>query len=824
MRSRTDRTGRKGSTRGLTLAGLLAALAAVLAVTGSSAAGTAKKRPLTAVALPAVQPGVFHGDVRSLKPVPVKQRGDFEVHLRKPTRTAPTGPVVAGEATPLAPSMPAATTFPGLAFAGTCGEELCGAGWPPDPVGDVGPNHYVEAVNTAVGIYSKTGTQLAAFTFNALWSGAGTGTPCDTSNFGDVTVVYDQLADRWIVADLGFELDASLTTPVPPFYECIAVSRTGDPVGGGWYLYPVRMDPGTPGAPPNGYLNDYPKLGLWPDALYLTANEFDLTVPTQPFKGVALWAFDRVAMEAGQPLRQLVVFTADPNDPVSVLPGNLRGPPPPTGTPEYLVSESPTSYAFEVRTYTVNWSGTPSGVVSAPTAVSQAPYVVAAGDIVPQPNDPFGASGNLDMIDDRPMMQAQYRNLGGVESLWVAHTVRTTTSSPTALQWAQLDVTGRTIASSPVQQQIFTNGGDGVWRFMPSLAVDAAGNMAIGYSASGSALYPSIRYSGRLAGDPPNTLGQAEAVLQAGLGSQTVSPRWGDYSSMTVDPTDDCTFWYVNEYYATPYDGSLFFAQWSTRIGSFRFPGCMAGPATGTLQGTVTDASPGGALAGATVSLSSGPSATSDATGAYRFASLVPGTYDVTASRAGYATASATGVAVAAGATTTRDFSLTPQPTTGALEGTITDASTGGVIAGATVTLSTGPSTTSDTAGRYRFASLAPGSYGITVSKAGYTTSTVTGIAVAAGATTTRDVALGAPAPTLTSFSPKQGRVGSSVTINGTNLLTARSVAFNGTAASFTVVSATRITANVPAGAGTGRIRVTTSGGTATSSQSFKVR
>src|SRR5262249_13123496 len=144
--------------------------------------------------------------------------------------------------------------------------------------------------------------------------------------------------------------------------------------------------------------NDYPKMALWPDGLYMTANEFDMNNPQQPFKGVAFWAFDRTALESGQPLKQLVAFSNNALDPVSVLPANLRGAAPPSGTPEYLVSESATAYAFEVRTFTVNWAA-PSGVVSAPTNVSQAPYVVGAGAIVPQPADPLGGTGNLDIID-----------------------------------------------------------------------------------------------------------------------------------------------------------------------------------------------------------------------------------------------------------------------------------------------------------------------------------------------------------------------------------------------------------------------------------------
>ena len=179
------------------------------------------------------------------------------------------------------------------------------------------------------------------------------------------------------------------------------------------------------------------------------------------------------------------------------------------------------------------------------------------------------------------MMQLQYRNIAGIESLWTAHTVRPTGQSagPTGIQWAQLNVTGGTIVASPVQQQIFTNGGDGLYRWVPSIAVDRMGNAAVGYSTSSGTSYPSIEYAGRLFGDTPGTLGQGKAVLQAGSASQDFNcggnnpcSRWGDYTAMTVDPADDCTFWYVGEYYATAG------ASWSTRIGSFKSPSCPPPP------------------------------------------------------------------------------------------------------------------------------------------------------------------------------------------------------------------------------------------------------
>jgi hypothetical protein len=476
--------------------------------------------------------------------------------------------------------MPATiSNFAGLGSSEACTGGSCGAGWPPDTVGDVGPSHYIEGVNTAFGIFSKTtGTRLAAFTFDSLWSGMGS-TPCNGSNQGDPTVVYDPLSDRWIVSDFAFGFDSS-GNPVAPYYECIAVSKSGDPVSGGWYLYPIPTDSGTAGAPPVGDLADYPKMGVWPDAIYMTANEFD---GTGNFKGVGLWAFNRAQLESGTLLQQVVVFAPYPANAIfGALPANLRGALPPGGTPEFIVSESVTQFAFDVRRFTVNWSAVPpTGSLSAATKVSQTSYDYTGGNVIPQPE----TANKLDSLIDRLMMQAQYRNISGIESLWVTHTVQSpNAAAPSGIQWAQLNVTGGSISTTPVQEQIFTNGGDGLWRWMPSLAVDKSGNMAVGYSVSGPSApnYPSIRYAGRLASDPLGQLSQGEATLQAGAGSQTNScagdpcVRWGDYTSMSVDPLDDCTFWYVGQYYESPAKGAA--GDWQTRIGSFAYPSCGSTP------------------------------------------------------------------------------------------------------------------------------------------------------------------------------------------------------------------------------------------------------
>jgi len=168
-----------------------------------------------------------------------------------------------------------------------------------------------------------------------------------------------------------------------------------------------------------------------------------------------------------------------------------------------------------------------------------------------------------------------YQNRSGTESLWASQTVILSyPNGPTAIRWYQMNVAGGNFPATPVQQQSWTNGSDGLWRWMPSIAVDQNGNMAIGYSTSSATQEPSIRYAGRLASDPLNSLGQGEAVMTAGGGHQTHSSgRWGDYSMLTIDPADNLSFWHTNEYY--PVTSS---ASWFTRIGKFRFPAASPTP------------------------------------------------------------------------------------------------------------------------------------------------------------------------------------------------------------------------------------------------------
>jgi hypothetical protein len=534
-----------------------------------------------------VPPLVFDGDMRTLplaSPAtaartrvyfPLRRIGDSQ---RLPA--AMPKPETRAAAVPIAPMPAASQNFAGMSFNDACTGGSCGSGWPPDTNGDVGPNHYIQAVNQAFGIFSKTGTRLAAFTDDQLWSAAGA-SPCNGNSQGDPIVLYDALADRWILTQFAFAVVGG--QPASPFYQCIAVSKSGDPVAGGWYFYPLRMDSGSAGHPPVGTLNDYSKFGIWNDCLYMSANEFKF--PAGTFAGTLYASFSRTNMYAGAPLTWSLGFIGNTTGPFTMLPSNASGKAGsaiPPGTANYFVSESTTDFAFEVRKFVAGPNCGSGGFLTLPVIVDQAAYNFNLPN-APQPN----TSNTLDTTGDRLMQKAQYRKVGSKESLWVVHTTQTP-SGKLAPQWAQIDVTGGVIDDTPVQQQIYAP--DNVLhRWMGSLAVDGQGNMALGYSTSGASSpnFPSIAYAGRLAADPQNQLPQAEVKLVAGNGSQTNNcggapcDRWGDYSAMSVDPTDDCTFWYTNQYYSSQANGTS--GNWQTRIGAFRFATCAAAPPSTTV-------------------------------------------------------------------------------------------------------------------------------------------------------------------------------------------------------------------------------------------------
>ncbi len=533
------------------------------------------------VGISKVLPHEFNGDVRNLPQVP--SRPTVEVDLKEPVSFKTTLSAQAGsDANFVLQPVPAAShSFRGMSYTDICSGGTCGAGIPPDTNGDVGPTGFIQAVNSAFAVYSKAnGALLTSFSENALWAGTGAG-PCDGNSEGDPVVLYDPIADRWILTNFAFAIDF-FGNPVAPFYECIAVSKSGDPVSGGWWLYALQTDTSLAGQPPAGTMNDYPKFGIWSDCLYYSANGFNSFDPNFAFSGGEFGSFSRQDMYSGTGLTGALGFAPSSNDYFTMIPANLSAPTssglPPSGTPEYYVQDSTTAFAFEVRTLTAGGNCGP-GTLSAATTVSQASYAypgnATTNNIVPQPN----TKNKLDSLGDRLMQKVQYRRVGSTESLWVTHTIRSSATGPTGVQWAQLNVTGGVIALAPVQQQRY-NPADGQYRWMPSIAADRDGNVAMVYSLSGAASpnFPSIAYAGRLVSDPRNTLPRSERKLVAGAGSQNLNcggapcGRWGDYASISVDPVDGCTFWFTSEYYASQTSGSH--GTWNTRFGSFRFPTC----------------------------------------------------------------------------------------------------------------------------------------------------------------------------------------------------------------------------------------------------------
>ncbi|HEY6941247.1 proprotein convertase P-domain-containing protein [Dokdonella sp.] len=425
----------------------------------------------------------------------------------------------------------------------------CGCA-PPDTNGEVGATQYVQMTNGGVQIFDKTtgASVLGPVSTGSFW--AGFGGVCETAGNGDPIVLYDQIAQRWVISQFA---GPNITD------ECIAVSTTPDATGTyNRYGFHLGSD-----------FYDYPHIGVWPDGYYMSDNVFDGT--TQAYKGPQPFAFDRAKMLTGAPAT--FVTTAGPlgSSFAPMLPADLDGSQlPPAGAPNPFVL-FPDSGKYDTYRFHVDFA-TPANstftlVPGSPTAAGFTALCTGTRACVPQ----LGGTGAnaLDAIADRLMFRLAYRNFGSHESLVGNFTV--SSSSVAGIRWFELR---NATSGTPTVFQESTYQPDTTWRWMGSTAMDANGNIALGYSASSAAINPQLRYAGRLAGDPLNTLPQAEAHLFDGGGSQTgTGNRWGDYSDLTVDPVDDCTFWFTSEYYAA--NGQF---AWKTRIGNFKFPSCSLAP------------------------------------------------------------------------------------------------------------------------------------------------------------------------------------------------------------------------------------------------------
>ncbi|MBX7212583.1 MAG: carboxypeptidase-like regulatory domain-containing protein [Thermoflexales bacterium] len=543
---------------------------------------------------------------------------------------------------------------------------------PPDSNGDVGPNHYVQTVNTTWGVFNKTtGTRiLGPLKVNSLFSGFGG--PCETTNHGSPIVLYDQLADRWMISQVALP---NIGTYAGPFYQCIAVSTSPNPTGS-YYRYEFLFS--------NTDLNDYPHFGMWPDGYYATVNAY--TAPDFTPSGMAAIAYERDKMLLGQPAKQVIFKLSASGSPINTiaggLPADLDGLAlPPAGSPQIIAAPEAaewTSYPSDrvhFFKFHVDWATPANSTFTGPTDVDVAaftPLCDTTRACVPQ----SGTTAKLDAIGDRFMWRLAYRNFGSYQNLVVNQTVDAG-SGVAGVRWYEFRSPHATTPT--IYQQSTYAPADGISRWMGSAAQDKLGNLAIGFSASNAAMFPAIRYAGRLASDPLNVLSQGETVLIAGGGSQThTANRWGDYSNLTLDPTDDCTFWYTNEYYA-----ATSWSDWSTRIGSFRFPGCVLAQ-TSAVSGTVTDLVTGLPISGAVVVASNGyglsTSAVGGAAGGY-IIGVVSGTYTVTASAYGYLPSTITGIIIPPGVTVTVPLTLTPAPRY-IVSGTVTEQGSGLPLSG----------------------------------------------------------------------------------------------------------------------------------------------
>ncbi len=417
---------------------------------------------------------------------------------------------------------------------------------PPDTNGAVGATQYVQWVNESFAVFDKTtgGLIYGPVNGNTLWSGFGGG--CQNNNDGDPIVKYDQIAGRWVFTQF------SVSTT--PYLQCVAVSTTSDATGT-YNRYSFNYG--------NTQFPDYPKLGVWPDAYYISYNIFNNGTT---FAGAKVCAFDRSKMLTGAAATQQCFQLSTSYG--GLLPADLDGTTaPPSGSPNFFMNFGANS--LNLWKFHVDFATPANSTFTGPTNIPVASFSAACsggGTCIPQP----GTSNKLDSLGDRLMYRLAYRNFGTYESLVVNHSVTAggnKRSSVTSVRWYEI----RNPNGTPsVFQQGTLSAADGISRWMGSIAMDKVGDIALGYSASSSTTYPSIRYTGRVPTDPLGTM-QAENSIQAGGGSQTGNlHRWGDYSAMAVDPVDGCTFWYTSEYEKT--SGSF---NWSTRIASFKFPNCQ---------------------------------------------------------------------------------------------------------------------------------------------------------------------------------------------------------------------------------------------------------
>jgi len=432
----------------------------------------------------------------------------------------------------------------GLGFVFQTWDGVAASGYaPPDNNGDVGPNHYFETVNVRFQIWNKTGTSLLGpLNLGTIWSGFP-GPWSSSLNDGDPIVLYDEAADRFFVAQFSLP-----NYPNGPSYIIMAVSQTGDPTGS-WHRYGFSYSYGIP---------DYPKFGIWPDGYYMSANAF--SSGSLNYVGTINTAFDRSQMLTGA-AATAITFIGSGGTTYSFLPSDWNGATtPPAGDPNYFLQLHDNAFyggsdGLNIYSFHVDYITPANSTFTGPGFIASSPYTTVNG--IPQQ----GTGTVLDNLSDRAMNRLDYRNFGTHQSMVVCHTIDAG-GSRAGMRWYEVR---KPAATWTLYQEGTYAPADGLERWMGSIAINAAGHMALGYSVSSSGMFPAIRYTGRYATDPIGQMTIPEETIFAGTGSQSGLSRWGDYTSMNVDP-NGINFWYVNQYQPTT---SSF--NWRTRIANIDY-------------------------------------------------------------------------------------------------------------------------------------------------------------------------------------------------------------------------------------------------------------
>lgn len=405
---------------------------------------------------------------------------------------------------------------------------------PPDTDGDVGHDHYFQMVNNGFAIWDKSGNLLYGPVDNiTLWDGfIG---PWSGTNDGDPVVVYDEYANRWVATQFSLP-----NHPVGPYYELVAVSQTSDPLGA-WYRYAFEFDA----------MPDYPKFGVWPDGYYFSTHQFD----NGQWAGGGMSVIDREAMLIGDPNAEMIYFSIGLYH-YGLLPCDADGAlAPPEGSPNYILDVGDNK--LKMWELHVDWDTTANSTVTVLPELPTEPFYTQ--DIkIRQP----GVSEKLDAMTGMTMYRLQYRNFDDYQVILANHTVNAG-GDRAGIRWYELRNYG---AGWNIYQQGTYAPDDGDNRWMGSISMNQNGDIALGYSVSSSNTFPSIRVAGQSAGAP---LGLGifdidETSILEGVKSQSGVTRWGDYSAMAVDPSDEQTFWFTTEYT----NGGW---SWRTQIASIDF-------------------------------------------------------------------------------------------------------------------------------------------------------------------------------------------------------------------------------------------------------------